>query len=225
MDRGNAVVTLQTADRGPGSLAELAYVALRDALIMLDIRPGEPIDDDQIARDLGFGRTPVREALKRLQAERLVLTYPRRGTFAAEVNLTDLSHISDVRRQLEPAAAETAAIRATNADRDLLQQLCARLRENAADATTRDLMKLDLESHRALYAATHNPYFQDTLLQYGNLATRIWCLVEDRLPDLAGHVEEHGLLFDAVLRRDSATARTLALSHVVRFESAIRSVL
>lgn len=84
------------------SLAERAYRALRDRLVMLEIRPGAPVHEEQLAQSLGVGRTPVREALKRLQHERLITTYPRRGTFATEVNITDLAHISEVRLELEP---------------------------------------------------------------------------------------------------------------------------
>src|SRR3712207_7969737 len=58
-------------DQSAASLADKAYVAIRDQLIMLDIRPNEPIDDDELARALGVGRTPVREALKRLEGDRL----------------------------------------------------------------------------------------------------------------------------------------------------------
>src|SRR5688572_5909610 len=84
----------------PLSLAERAYRDIRDRLVMLDIRPGAPINDDLLARSLGAGRTPVLEALKRLEYERLVVAFPRRGTFATEVNITDLAHISEVRQQL-----------------------------------------------------------------------------------------------------------------------------
>src|SRR3712207_57107 len=93
------------------SLADKAYVAIRDRLIMLDIRPGDPIDDDGLAKDLGVGRTPVREALKRLEGDRLVVSYPRRGTFATGMDISDLAHISDIRAQLEPLAARRAAER------------------------------------------------------------------------------------------------------------------
>ena len=67
---------------------------------MLDIRPGSPINEDQLSASLGMGRTPIREALKRLAHERLVVAYPRRGTFATDVNITDLAHISEVRQHL-----------------------------------------------------------------------------------------------------------------------------
>src|SRR5919112_4962902 len=70
------------------SFADRAYVAIRDRLIMLDIRPGDPIDDDELAKDLDVGRTPVREALKRLEGYRLVVSYPRRGNSAPGLGIS-----------------------------------------------------------------------------------------------------------------------------------------
>ena len=208
------------------SFAEQAYRIICDRLVMLEIRPGAPINDEHLARGLGFGRTPVREALKRLESERLVVAFPRRGTFATEVNITDLSHISEVRRQLEPAAAAAAARRATSAERLDLGGLLTNLEGQHDPAASWDaLMRLDMRMHRAIYAATHNPYLEDTLVRYDNLATRIWCLFADRLPNLAGHVGEHGPLLRAVIDADGSKAAELAADHVTRFEDAIRAVL
>ncbi|MBL1111075.1 GntR family transcriptional regulator [Streptomyces sp. 110] len=208
------------------SLAERAYRAIRDRLVMLEIRPGAPINEDQLAQSLGVGRTPVREALKRLQYERLITTYPRRGTFATDVNITDLAHISEVRQELEPLAAALAARRATTADRTTLTAVLREL--EGADSPRRDaaeLMRLDLQVHRAIYAATHNPYLEDTLVRHDNLATRIWCLFIDRLSDMAGHVGEHGPLIEAVVAGDADKAAQLAHSHVEGFERAIRAAI
>ena len=227
------------------SFAERAYEVIRDWLIMLEIRPGAPINDDQLARELGFGRTPVREALKRLEQERLVVAYPRRGTFATEVNITDLGYISEVRQQLEPVAAAAAARRATAADRAALRSLATKLdsaeRKGAEQkgtgdkrsagkgaegkAVSADLMRLDMQVHRAIYAATHNPYLEDTLVHYDNLATRIWCLFLNRLPDLAGHIGEHSGLLAAIVDADADRAAELAAAHVANFEHAIRAAL
>jgi DNA-binding GntR family transcriptional regulator len=218
-------VTTSTAGGEPLSLADQAYEILRDRLIMLEIRPGEPINDDQLARELGLGRTPVREALKRLERERLVVAYPRRGTFATEVNITDLGHISEVRQQLEPVAAAAAAQRATGQDRAALGSLAAKLRTAGRKSVSTDLMRLDMQVHRAIYAATHNPYLEDTLVHYDNLATRIWCLFLNRLADLAGHVGEHGDLLRAVIAGDADGAAQLATAHVDHFEQAIRAAL
>ncbi|MFF3330681.1 GntR family transcriptional regulator [Streptomyces sp. NPDC002888] len=208
------------------SLAERAYRAIRDRLVMLEIRPGAPINEDQLGQSLGVGRTPVREALKRLQYERLVTTYPRRGTFATEVNITDLAHISEVRLELEPLAAAQAARRATGTDRTTLTALRRQLESADSgrhDAT--DLMHLDLQVHRAIYAATHNPYLEDTLVRHDNLATRIWCLFVDRLSDMAGHVEEHGPLIEEIVAGDPGKAAQLARTHVEGFERAIRDAI
>ncbi|WP_171112842.1 MULTISPECIES: GntR family transcriptional regulator [Streptomyces] len=208
------------------SLAERAYRAIRDRLVMLEIRPGAPINEEHLAQSLGVGRTPVREALKRLQYERLITTYPRRGTFATEVNITDLAHISEVRQELEPLAAAQAARRATAADRatlTALRQELERARSGRQDAA--ELMHLDLQVHRAVYAAAHNPYLEDTLVRHDNLATRIWCLFIDRLSDMAGHVEEHGPLIEAIVAGEPEKAAQLARSHVKDFEQAIRDAI
>ncbi|MFF9779473.1 GntR family transcriptional regulator [Streptomyces sp. NPDC013978] len=208
------------------SLAERAYRAIRDRLVMLEIRPGAPINEDQLAQSLGVGRTPVREALKRLQYERLIVTYPRRGTFATDVNITDLAHISEVRQELEPLAAAQAARRATAADRATLEVVRRELESaRSGGRTAAELMSLDLQVHRSVYAATHNPYLEDTLLRYDNLATRIWCLFVDRLPGMAGHVGEHGPLLQAIAAGDADKAAELAHGHVTGFERAIREAI
>ncbi|SHH61913.1 GntR family transcriptional regulator [Streptomyces sp. 3214.6] len=220
----------QAATEQPGgeelSLAERAYRVVRDRLVMLEIRPGAPINEDQLAQSLGVGRTPLREALKRLQYERLIATYPRRGTFATDVNITDLAHISEVRQELEPLAAAQAARRATAADRATLTDLLRELQSpDSRPQDAAELMHLDLQVHRAIYAATHNPYLEDTLVRHDNLATRIWCLFVDRLTDMAGHIEEHGPLIEAIVAGDPDKAAQLARSHVEGFEQAIRAAI
>lgn len=215
-----------TSERAAGSLADRAYRELRDRLVMLDIRPGSPINEDALCAELGLGRTPVREALKRLAHERLVVAYPRRGTFATDVQMTDLAHISAVRKHLEPVAASTAAEQASDPERASLGALADELRAPATSALdVRDLMRLDLRAHRALYAATHNPFLEDTLVHYDNLANRIWCLLIPRLTGMAGHVGEHAPLLEAVVAGEPERARELARDHVLRFEEEVRALL
>src|SRR5579859_2471349 len=108
-------------------LADRAYDELRDRIVTLKISPGAPIDEDLIGEQLGMGRTPVREAIKRLSLENLVTVYPRRGTFASEINITDLAHISDVRVVLEGHAAYRAAERITESQRAELAGLLIEL--------------------------------------------------------------------------------------------------
>jgi DNA-binding GntR family transcriptional regulator len=206
------------------SLADQAYEAILDQLVRLEIRPGAPINEDQLSASLGMGRTPVHEALKRLATDRLVVAYARRGTFATDVNVTDLAHIFELRQALEPAAAASAARHATAADRTTLSALIEDL-ESGLPGRADELMNLDMRAHRAIYAATHNPYLEETLVRYDNLATRIWCLFLDRLPGMSGHIEEHGPLLRAVLDADALKAAELARRHVTEFEAAIRSII
>src|ERR1700751_4022480 len=106
-----------------GLLADRAYRPPRDRLVTLRTPPGSPIDEDAVGRELKMGRTPVREAIKRLALENLVTVFPRRGTFASEINITDLAHTSDVRAQLEGHAAYRAAERITAAQQNYLRGL------------------------------------------------------------------------------------------------------
>ncbi|SED47323.1 DNA-binding transcriptional regulator, GntR family [Amycolatopsis tolypomycina] len=209
----------------PPSLAEQAYLFVRDRLVMLDIPPGSPINEEELGTTLGMGRTPIREALKRLESERLVVAYPRRGTFATDVNIADLAHISEVRRTLEPMATAAAASRATDTDRATLTELRAQLDTRVPAGDNAELLRTDLALHRAIYRCVHNPFLEDTLIRYDNLATRIWCVFVPRLSGMAGHVDEHVPLLTAIIEGDAEKAAALTHAHVTGFEAAIRALI
>lgn len=217
-------VNIEMPGSGP-SLAERAYMSIRDRLVMLEIKPGEPINEDWLGSTLGVGRTPIREALKRLANERLVVAFPRRGTFATEVNISDLAHISEVRRTLEPVATAAAAERATDDDRGVLTTLREQLDADERLQDNAELLKMDLSVHRAIYQCVHNPFMEDTLIRYDNLATRIWCVFVPRLSGMAGHVDEHIPLLTAIIDGDAKKAADLTHEHVAGFERAIRALI
>ncbi|MEH0110434.1 GntR family transcriptional regulator [Tersicoccus sp. MR15.9] len=210
------------------SLADEAYHVLRNRLVMLDIPPGAAINEAALAAELGIGRTPVRESLKNLETDHLVVSYPRRGTFATRVDITDLASISDLRRVLEPLAAERAA---SNAADDQRAAIAAKARqiESMTEADTakdnRALMEYDVDVHRLIYRAADNPHLEETLVRLDNLVTRIWCLVLHRMPSVAEHIREHVALLDAIATGDGARAASLAGEHVEHFEASIRAVL
>lgn len=219
-------MTTQIGQAPPSaSLADRAYLVLRDRLVMLDIAPGAPLNEARLAAEMGFGRTPLREALKRLEADHLVVTFARRGTFASTVDITELAAISEVRLQLEPLAARYAALRATAASRDRLAALAGEISELDNDVDPSELLRFDIRVHRAIYEAAGNHHLQASLVRLDNLATRIWCLVLDRLPDVGAHVAEHASLLGSILEGDAEAAARQAVAHVQRFEQAMRSVL
>jgi DNA-binding GntR family transcriptional regulator len=208
-----------------GLLADRAYRALRDRLVTLRIAPGSPIDEDAIGRELKMGRTPVREAIKRLALENLVTVFPRRGTFASEINITDLAYISDVRAQLEGHAAYRAAERITDSQRAELAGLLAELDIRRGDEDLEALMELDTTVHRFIYHCAGNPFLEQTLGRYLNLSLRIWYLVIDRLPHLFARVHEHEEVLHAIEAGQAERAREILTQHIATFEQEIRSVL
>ncbi len=219
-----------------GLLADRAYRELRDRIVTLRIPPGAPIDEDLIGRELEMGRTPVREGIKRLALENLVAVFPRRGTFASEINITDLAHISDVRTQLEGHAAYRAAERITEAQRAELSALLGELQASrgaddlkappsgAADPPE-SLMELDARVHRFIYRCAANPFLEETLGRYFNLSLRIWYLVIDRLPHLFARVHEHQDVLVAIAAGEPERAREILVGHIATFEQEIRAVL
>lgn len=207
------------------SLATRAYEILRHRLIMLDIAPGEAINEAALSLELDVGRTPIREALKRLESDHLVVSYPRRGTFASNVDLTDLSTISEMREVLEPIAARKAARNLTSARRDEFTTTIAELRTLEAGDDQRTLMERDLEVHRLIYRSVDNPHLMETLVRLDDLATRIWCLVIPQIPDLIGHIREHIDLLEAVLDGDESAVAELAGEHVREFNKTLRAAL
>src|SRR5947209_1630292 len=192
--------------RGPARelLADRAYDELRDQIVTLRIAPGAPIDEDQVGEELGMGRTPVREAIKRLALENLVSVFPRRGTFASEINITDLAQISDVRVQLEGHAAYRAAQRITPEQRSELDGLLDALAHS--DGADGDLMVLDADVHRFVHRCANNPYLEQTLSRYFNLSLRIWYLVLDRLPHVGARVHEHVEVLSAIASGEAERA-------------------
>src|SRR5919205_1671808 len=100
------------------SFADRAYYAIRELIVTLELPPGSVVREPELTERLGIGRTPVREALRRLAQERLIEVYPRRGMFVTTVDVRDLARLCEVRAVLEPEAARLAAERATRADLD-----------------------------------------------------------------------------------------------------------
>lgn len=207
------------------SKANQAYEALRHRLIMLDITPGEAINEVALTTELGIGRTPVREALKRLENNRLIVSYPRRGTYAANVDITDLAMISEVRVILEPLAARKAAQHRGEPVGAQLRDAISELQKLHPKDDQRRLLEYDLVVHRLIYRATNNHHLAETLVQLDDLATRIWCLVQDRIPEISEHIHEHIELMQSILDGDEDRAATLAAEHVRHFEATVRAAL
>src|SRR2546429_4017456 len=126
------VAVTEVAD-GSLPLSERAYLQIRDQIITLNLPPGSVIEESRLRQELGLGRTPIREALRRLAQEDLVAVIPNRGTFVAGITITDLAAITEIRVELEGFAFRLAAERATPDEcavfRDLIAELDAMHRD------------------------------------------------------------------------------------------------
>jgi DNA-binding GntR family transcriptional regulator len=205
------------------SFADRAYYAIRELIVTLELPPGSVVREPELTERLGIGRTPVREALRRLAQERLVEVFPRRGMFVTKVDVRDLARLCEVRLALEPEAARLAAERATQTDLAELREVLAEL-DSRRKRDPRALIDLDERIHRAIYHASHNPYLAETLEEYYAHALRIWMVALART-NIGAAVGGHHAVLEAVVRGDGARAARLMREHVESFEEAVRDVL
>jgi DNA-binding GntR family transcriptional regulator len=219
---------LATPVPADASMAERAYLELRDRIVALKIPPGALVREDQVMKDLKMSRTPVREALLRLTQEHLVVVIPRRGTFVTEVHVGDVGRVYEFRRELEVVAAGWAAERRSEDDfaeiDDLIEEMRGHNKVPLKDVDARSQITADQRAHNLIYRLAGNPLIEDTLSSYYFLAARIWFLASGRVEmeePFIGLIE----LFEAVKNRDPETARRCAREHSEAAEAAIRSAL
>ena len=210
-------------DGAPSSrlVAERAYLELRDRIVTLRLAPGSVIREDELMSELAIGRTPLREAVKRLALENLVSVQPRRGTFVSEVEAADIVNITEVRAELEGYAAELAAERMEGVSRIAAEALLREVEELSRPDDPDWLMRFDERIHRFTWETSGNPYLAETLERYFTHSLRIWYLVLDRLPGLGHAVHDQGHLLEALLRQDAPSARSLMREHVLDFQREI----
>jgi DNA-binding GntR family transcriptional regulator len=205
-------------------LSDKAYHLIRQKIITLELPPLAPIDEQMLMEALKLGRTPIREALQRLAAEDLVSIVPRRGMFVAEISLTDLQKIFELRMLLEGFCARLAAQRATDEQLRRLEALIHELDTTSSENGTA-LMTIDEQFHEMLYEAADNEFLADTLRRLHALSFRIWHLVLDRLGSLRDAMEQHIEITAALKARDGVRAEALLQQHISEFQREIKSVL
>jgi DNA-binding GntR family transcriptional regulator len=202
-------------------VADRAYVELRDRIVTLHLAPGTALREDELMNEMGIGRTPLREAVKRLALENLVAVQPRRGTFVTAVEAADIQNITEVRAELEGYAAELAALRLDPETRGRGEALLHEVEELKESGDPHSLMLFDERIHRFTWEAARNRYLAQTLERYFTHSLRIWYLVLDRVPTLGHAVHDQTQLLEAILDRNGHHARTIMREHVVAFQREI----
>jgi DNA-binding GntR family transcriptional regulator len=146
----------------PSTLKSHIYQRLRDAIVSGRYRPGDRLNESQIAREFGVSRIPVREALMQLQEHGLVMNHERRGMFVTRLSEEDVQRINSLRVVLEAEALKLCRLKISKPDAQRLTTIMERM-EAWTERTEMDAAALDLEFHRTLWEAAGNPYLTKTL--------------------------------------------------------------
>ncbi len=205
-------------------LSDKAYQLIRQKIITLELPPLSAIDEQKLMEELRLGRTPIREALQRLATEDLVLLAPRRGMFVADIGITDLQKVFELRMALEGFCARLAAERASPQQLEAMREVIRDL-DAVPDGDYKGLMMIDEQFHELLYEAADNEFLADVLLRLHALSFRIWHLVLDRIGGVRSALEQHIAITDALAAKDANRAETLVRQHVAEFQQQIKAAL
>ena len=194
-----------------GSRADFVFETLRDAIWDGRIARGVRVREEEVARNLGVSRTPVREALQRLQQRGLLAVGAGRGLVVAELSHLQVIELYAMREILEGSAARFAAQHATDTEVDLLHRLQRELRQVRTDAMA--VVMLNRRFHQAIYHAAHNQYLMQALESlHDSLA--LLNHTTFRMPKRRESDEEHRKIVLAIEKRDPDRAEEAARAHI-----------
>ncbi|WP_420627939.1 GntR family transcriptional regulator [Candidatus Leptofilum sp.] len=212
------------------SLSEQAYELIRQKIVTLALPPSSVVDEGQLQEELNLGRTPIREALKRLELERLVNIIPRRGIFVTPINLTDLQRLYEMRLELECMATKLATTRGT-ANHWQEMEYVLKQAYPPGNISPEQLIAIDDQCHRIIYKAADNQFLEQTLMALYPLSLRMWNVALDKLGDNKEKVVKHEHIVEheqimAALREGAATeAVALMHGHIAAYQQYIENAI
>lgn len=208
----------------PASLHEEVATRLRHMIFERQLAPGQWIDELALARDWQISRTPLREALKVLAAEGLVLPVPRQGSKVAEMSEDDADQLLPVMALLEGRCAYEAVRKASDADIRRLKQLHEKLEKHAAAHNIDGYYQANHEFHSTVQALAGNRWLDRAT---GDLR-RFVRLLRGRQLNWPGRIEasinEHRVLLDAIVQRDAARAERVMHDHLMAQLAALKAL-
>ncbi|RGE20090.1 GntR family transcriptional regulator [Leucobacter sp. wl10] len=212
-------------EREEPSLSGRAYQEIWQRIVHLDYKPLEVLNEKQLSIELGVGLSPVRQALRRLEYDGLVMILPRRGTLATEISLNAIQWELEIRVELEGLAARLAAARGTPEEQQQVSQLVDLMEEVSSQGdelpTHMRFTEFDNQLHRMIYQQTRNPSLALDLERHFAHALRIWFYCHRLQP--SGHggfslaeydTRRYRELVHALEDRDGERAEELMRRHV-----------
>lgn len=221
---GDGTTTKGGSKRGGStSLGAQAYKTLRQKIVRLDFAPGDVLREEELQAELNIGRTPIREALLRLQREHFVTVIPRRGMFVSGIEIDELSLLFETRSVLEPYAARLAALRGTSDDWDQMADALEKTADPKLDAEAQ--LSLDRVCHEIIWSASGNRFISDTLDMLYAQSDRLWHLYLADVADMGHAVDEHKQILDRLRAGDADGVAALLETHVKSFDEQIREAV
>lgn len=202
-------------------LRDVVFNTLRKAILTGELKPGERLMEIHLANRLGVSRTPIREAIRKLELEGLVIMIPRRGAEVAQITEKSLKDVLEVRRALDALCVELACDRITEDEEVLLKEACDAF-ERAT--TTRDatvIARADVAFHDIIVQATGN---QRLIQLINNLSEQMYRYRFEYIKDENRHdslVNEHRIIYESIVRRDKKKAAETARLHIDNQENSI----
>ncbi len=195
-------------------LRDVVFNTLRQAILRGELKPGERLMEIQLANKLGVSRTPIREAIRKLELEGLVLMIPRRGAEVAEITEKSLRDVLEVRSALEELAVELACDRISEEDVDKLREAAKEFEEVSKSEDVTALAEADVRFHDIIYFATDNQRLIQLLY---NLREQMYRYRVEYLKRGEVHATlfaEHEHIIESIVRRDKAAAKQAISTHI-----------
>jgi DNA-binding GntR family transcriptional regulator len=207
------------------SAAAAAYEQLRRMIVTLALPPGSALTEPSLVHRIGIGRTPVREALRRLADERLVVIFPRRGMIVAHLGLTEIQQMFEARLLVEGELAKLAAERATAEEVARLNQINDVVHAARDAASFSAFLMADQQLHRAISGCGRNVHLADCAGRLLTLSDWLWHAQMARYGIQASDYGSHDPIVAAITRRDPEGARAAMIAHIVWSRELLRVTL
>ncbi len=202
-------------------LRDVVFNTLRRAILKGELKPGERLMELTLAERLGVSRTPIREAIRKLELEGLVVMAPRKGAKVASITERDLNDVLEVRKGMEVLAISLACERITKEEIEHLEEIEGRFKKLTEEGNLTELAEVDVEFHEAIYQATNNKRLVQLL---SNLREQMYRYRVEYLKDIAVRrtlAEEHGAICRALRERDEKKALACIREHIDNQQKAI----
>lgn len=195
-------------------LRDLVFLTLREAILKGVLQPGERLMEIGLANQLGVSRTPIREAIRKLELEGLVVMKPRKGAEVASITLDDVNSVLEVRKHLEKLVVELACKRATAEDIERIKERQVEFEESIKQGSLTDMAESDSAFHTAIYESTDNKRLIQIL---NNLYEQMYRYRLEHIKDddrRSRLVEEHDALVKAIEKGDVEEATEIISGHI-----------